>query len=76
MASPPGGYDFITVHPVKDTFKCVICHLLLKQTTELPCNHVFCRSCLTRWEETLAPENQEDRQNRYDGNQIMRRIMS
>ena len=43
------GFDFeIDGHKVDD-YICLICSLLLRNTAQLPCNHMMCRGCLDRW---------------------------
>ena len=53
-----GGYDFDMVGIIPAEYKCIICHLLLKETTGLPCSHAFCRQCLTKWEDNQIERNE------------------
>ena len=43
-----GGYGFKT--KTKTLYECPICKKIIRQFTELPCNHFTCRSCLEHWE--------------------------
>ena len=45
---PFGGYDFETRSGT--IYECLICKKIIKQFTELPCEHFSCRSCLENWE--------------------------
>ena len=33
----------------KEKFTCIICKQTIKQCIELPCNHIFCQTCLFEW---------------------------
>ena len=52
-----GGYDFeIYGQKEMEDMKCPICLLLLKEVQELPCQHLFCKSCLACYELTLVQQ--------------------
>ena len=53
------GYDFKTSNTAPTAYKCLICHLLIRSCTELPCGHSYCRECLERWEELKIQENKK-----------------
>ena len=50
------GYDFQTKDTTPDIYQCQICHLLIRNFTELPCDHSFCRECLLHWEKQKSEE--------------------
>ena len=52
-----GGYDFKTKS--KGIHECPICKKIIKQFTELPCEHFLCRSCLEHWEDQKRKNHQE-----------------
>ena len=53
-----GGYDFKTTEKkTPPEYVCLICQLLLKKATELPCSHVYCQECLLKWEEKKLEES-------------------
>ena len=43
------GYDFEIDGNKLDDYFCLICSLLLRNTAQLPCNHLMCRGCLDKW---------------------------
>ena len=43
-----GGYDFETKS--ETLYECPICKKIIRQFTELPCDHFACRTCLEQWE--------------------------
>ena len=52
-----GGYPFEMVDDetqLAQNFQCPICLLILRNTTELPCNHLMCAKCLIRNEGILS----------------------
>ena len=53
------GYEFETKNAsVPKSYYCIICHLLIRECTELPrCLHSYCRACLERWEQNKKKEN-------------------
>ena len=53
------GYDFQTKDKTPTIYQCLICHLLIRDFTELPCSHPYCRECLLRWEEQKSEENRK-----------------
>ena len=42
------GYDFEAKSDV--AYECPICKNIIKNFTELPCEHATCKSCLEIWE--------------------------
>ena len=43
------GFEFeIDGHKLDDYF-CFICHMLLRNSAELPCHHLMCKGCLDKW---------------------------
>ena len=56
-ANNDGGYDFET----KSTtlYECPICKKIIRQFTELPCEHFYCRTCLETWERELLKNHQQ-----------------
>ena len=52
-----GGFPFEMVgdeHQLQKDFQCPICLLIIRDATELPCNHLMCKSCLVKNESRLA----------------------
>ncbi|XP_038676819.1 RING finger protein 151 [Scyliorhinus canicula] len=48
--SQDSGYDIELFENAPDPeFICTICHGVLKHPMELGCQHVFCKSCITKW---------------------------
>ena len=43
------GFDFELDGEKLDNVVCLICSLLLRNTAQLPCNHLMCRGCLDKW---------------------------
>jgi len=62
-----GGYDFETVDPIPAEYVCLICQMLLREATELPCTHIYCKNCLVRWEDKTLNENKYVLENNIDG---------
>ena len=58
-----GGYDLKTKS--KTSYECSICKNIIKQFTELPCNHFTCRSCLEHWEDQQKQKAED--QNEING---------
>uniref|UniRef100_A0A7M5XCZ4 Uncharacterized protein n=2 Tax=Clytia hemisphaerica TaxID=252671 RepID=A0A7M5XCZ4_9CNID len=55
-----GGYTFkLESGEIPAEYKCLICHLLIRNATELPCSHVFCDQCLLKWEERQHDMNKD-----------------
>ena len=48
MAEQCGGYDFETKENIH--YECPICKKIIRQFTELPCEHATCKSCIDSWE--------------------------
>ena len=48
MAEQCGGYDFDTKE--NNLYECPICKKIIRQFTELPCEHATCKSCIENWE--------------------------
>ena len=53
-----GGYEFKVKGKLPTTCQCLICQELIRECTELPCHHPYCKSCLLRWEEQKREENE------------------
>ena len=49
MAEQCGGYDFETKEKNLN-YECPICKKIIRQFTELPCEHATCKSCIKSWE--------------------------
>ena len=52
-----GGFFFQMVgdeQQLKKGFLCPVCLLIIRDATELPCNHLMCKSCLVKNESRLA----------------------
>ena len=32
-----------------DNYLCIICHGIINECIQLPCNHVGCRRCIRKW---------------------------
>ena len=45
------GYNFNLEDEIPAEYKCLVCHLYIRNAIELPCSHAFCDLCLTRWEQ-------------------------
>ena len=56
-----GGHDFQT--KTKTLYECMICKMIIKQFTELPCEHFSCRTCLEKWEEQQRKNHQQQQIN-------------
>lgn len=54
---PTAGYDFKTKNVSPDVYQCIICHLLIRQFTELTCSHPYCKNSLLRWEQQKTEQN-------------------
>ncbi|XP_066925595.1 tripartite motif-containing protein 30A-like [Clytia hemisphaerica] len=48
--SVPNGFPFETVGPERKEFECPICLCIIKNATELPCEHLMCKECLEHYE--------------------------
>ena len=44
-----GGYDFVSVDELAKEYQCPICHLIIKDSIELPCSHALCETCIEAW---------------------------
>ena len=53
------GYDFKPKQPVPTAYTCMICHLLIRDCTELKCGHSYCKECLKHWEDLRLEENEK-----------------
>lgn len=53
------GYDLMRfVGKVEEEFQCSICSMVFENPVETPCDHAFCKDCITRWlsnSETVCP---------------------
>ena len=49
MEEQCGGYDFDTKEDNR-YYECPICKKIIRQFTELPCEHATCKSCIESWE--------------------------
>ena len=52
-----GGFPLEMVgdeHQLQKDFQCPICLLIIRDATELPCNHLMCKSCLVKIESRLG----------------------
>ena len=61
-----GGYDFET--KIETNYECPICKKLVRQFTELPCEHFSCRTCLEHWERQQRENHQQ--QQKYESLQF------
>ena len=50
MDSIPTGYQFEIEGPERKEFECPICLSIIRNTTELPCEHLMCKECLEHYE--------------------------
>ncbi|XP_066921068.1 TNF receptor-associated factor 3-like [Clytia hemisphaerica] len=57
-AAQSGGYEFKVKGKLPTTCQCLICQELIRECTELPCHHPYCKSCLLRWEDQKLEENE------------------
>ena len=44
------GYDFQTKSETATSYECPICKKIIRQFTELPCEHFSCQTCIEQWE--------------------------
>ena len=58
-----GGYDFESKS--ETNYECPICKKIIRQFTELPCEHFACRTCLEHWERQRR-ENHQQQLHKYD----------
>ena len=46
----PSGFPFVLAGEEINEFECPICSLLIRNATELKCEHLFCEDCLLYYE--------------------------
>ena len=63
MESIPTGFQFEIAGAERKEFECPICLCIIRNATELPCEHLMCKDCLEHYE-----KGQIEKSKRYETN--------
>ncbi|XP_066933840.1 uncharacterized protein [Clytia hemisphaerica] len=64
MNSVPAGFPFETAGPDRKEFECAICLCIIRNATELPCEHLMCKECLEHYEKEQISQAERDGKNK------------